>query len=572
MTRTLEGEALAGILRDSVIGTRQQVEGPFGPRRITYADYAASGRSVRIVEDFIRDRVLPFYGNTHSESSATARRTTRLREEARSIIGRCVRASEDDVVLFAGSGATGAIHKFVDILNLRLPADLDERYHLRDRIPRHERPVVFVGPYEHHSNELPWRESIADVVVVDEDASGRPDVAFLARALEAHRDRPLKIGSFSAASNVTGICTDTLGVTRLLHRHGALAAWDYAAAGPHSRIEMSPAGRGPEDHLDAVFLSPHKFVGGPGTPGVLVVKRRLLTNRVPTVPGGGTVAYVGPSEHRYLEDPVHREEGGTPDIVGAIRAGLAFHLKEAVGPDLIRRREDEFVARALERWTRSPNLRVLGDPKGERLAIVSFVVPHGDRLLHHNFLVALLNDLFGIQARGGCSCAGPYGHRLLGIDAARSKEFEKEILRGCEGIKPGWVRVGFNYLMTESTFAFLLDAVDFVAREAWRFLPLYLFSPETGKWEHREAPSDAGVSLSDFPEVPPTGGGPREAPGSGDEVLLSYLERAEELARELEHVLPGEPQGALEFSPAGKCYGAAFEELRWFPLPHEGLS
>jgi selenocysteine lyase/cysteine desulfurase len=568
VSQPLGGETLLRVIRDSVIGSGQRISGPFGPRRITYADYAASGRSLLLVEDFIREKVLPFYGNTHSETSATARRTTRLREEARRIIARCVGAGEEDVVLFTGSGATGAIHKFVDILNLRLPADLDDRYHLSAHIPPQERPVVFVGPYEHHSNELPWRESIADLVVVDEDETGRPDVGFLANALEAHGHRRMKIGSFSAASNVTGICSDTLSLTRILHKHGALAAWDYAAAGPHACIEMSPTAA--EDQLDAVFLSPHKFVGGPGTPGVLVVKRRLLRNRVPTVPGGGTVAYVGPSEHRYLEDPVHREEGGTPDIVGAIRAGLVFRLKDAVGSGLIRRREDDFVNRALERLSRSPNLEVLGNQKAERLAIISFVVRHGSRLLHHNFVVALLNDLFGIQARGGCSCAGPYGHRLLGIDAARSREFEQEILQGCEGIKPGWVRVGFNYFMDEKTFAFVLDAVDFVAREGWRFLPLYRFSRETGRWEHRDGSSDAQVTLEAVLDVPVE---PREsAERDDDEYTSNYLEWAEQLAGELESAVPGGAGEEGAVIPEEPCRGAAFEKLRWFPLPHEGGS
>jgi selenocysteine lyase/cysteine desulfurase len=567
----LGGEILLRVIRDSVIGRGHRTVGPFGPRRITYADYAASGRSLLLVEDFIREQVLPFYGNTHSETSATARRTTQLREEARRLIGRCVGAGQDDVVIFTGSGATGAIHKLVDILNLRLPADLDDRYHLSAQIPPNERPVVFVGPYEHHSNELPWRESIADVVVVEEDESGRPDAGFLAKALESHRHRQLKIGSFSAASNVTGICSDTLSLTRVLHKYGALAAWDYAAAGPHACIRMSPATGGPEDQLDAAFLSPHKFVGGPGTPGVLVVKRRLLRNRVPTVPGGGTVAYVGPSDHRYIEDPVHREEGGTPDIVGAIRAGLVFRLKEAVGTELIRRREDDFVNRALKGWSRSPNLEVLGNHTAERLAIVSFVVRHGSRLLHHNFVVALLNDLFGIQARGGCSCAGPYGHRLLGIDLPRSREFEQEILRGCEGIKPGWVRVGFNYFMDEKTFAFVLDAVNFVAREGWRFLPLYRFSRETGRWEHRDGSFDAEVTLEAVLDEPVAPRGSLRQEDAADNPS-DYLEWAEQLARELEGAPPEVAKDEGEVIPEEACRGAAFEKLRWFPLPHEGGS
>ncbi|RME45652.1 MAG: aminotransferase class V-fold PLP-dependent enzyme, partial [Deltaproteobacteria bacterium] len=339
------------------------------------------------------------------------------------------------------------------------PADLEDRYHLSERIPPGERPVVFIGPYEHHSNELPWRESIAEVVVIDEDPNGRIDLAHLEAELRRHEERPLKIGSFSAASNVTGIGSDTRNISALLHKHGALAFWDFAAAGPYVQIEMNMRDDREDGDLiykDAIFLSPHKFIGGPGTPGVLIVKKRLCKNRVPTVPGGGTVCYVSFDEHRYLEDPEHREEGGTPAIIESIRAGLVFQLKEAVGHDEIARREQSFIRRAIERWDRNGNIQILGNKNAWRLSIVSFMIRHGDGFLHHNYVVALLNDLFGIQARGGCSCAGPYGHRLLGIDLHTSKEFEREIVRGSEGIKPGWVRVNFNYFISETVFTFIL--------------------------------------------------------------------------------------------------------------------
>ena len=255
-------------------------------------------------------------------------------------------------------------------------------------------------------------------------------------------------------------------MSALLHRHGALACWDYAAAAPYVAIDMGTGAR--PDHLDAIFLSPHKFIGGPGTPGVLVARRELFRNRVPTMPGGGTVAYVNPSEHVYLSDIEHREEGGTPAIVESIRAGLVFQLKEAVGTDAIREREASFITRAIARWRNHPRIEVLGNLEAERLSIVSFVVRDGQQYLHHNYVVALLNDLFGIQARGGCSCAGPYGHRLLGIDLATSHEFERAIGRGCEGIKPGWVRVNFNYFISEAVFDYILEAVELVATDGWR--------------------------------------------------------------------------------------------------------
>ncbi len=561
----MNSEQLIETIRDSVIGRDEVVDGPFGPRKVTYADYTASGRSLTFIEDYIREAVMPLYANTHTESSGTGLQTSRFREEARKLIRRCVGATEQHTVLFCGSGMTGAIDRMIGVLGIRIPGNLDDRYRLTEQIPLEERPVVFIGPYEHHSNELPWRESIADVVTIPEDADGLIDLARLEEELQRYSDRSLKIGSFSAASNVTGIISDVRSISVLLHRYGALSFWDFAAAGPYVDVDMTPPAVGPDAHLaykDAIFLSPHKFIGGPGTPGLLVARKELFTNRVPVVPGGGTVAYVNPVDHRYLSDIEHREEGGTPAIIESIRAGMVFQLKRAVGTDTIKDREEDMTGRAIASWSVNSNIEILGNPKANRLSIVSFVVRYGDRYLHHNFVVALLNDLFGIQSRGGCSCAGPYGHRLLGIDLDKSHEFEREIARGCEGIKPGWVRVNFNYFISDQVRDFILDAVHFVADEGWRFLPYYRFDPETALWRHRKPLAEPPLSLHDIDYTSGEMAFRRRPKYHSDEDLVGYLEEARKIATELEEAEPPEPLGPPEVT-------ADFEHLRWFPLPDE---
>ena len=539
-------------IRHSVIGSRTPISTPFGEKPLIYADYTASGRSLGFIEDIIREQVLPYYANTHTETSFTGAQTTALREQARGIIRRAVNGSSEDQVIFCGAGATAAINKLIDILNLRLPDDLSRRYDLADSIPPQERPVVFIGPYEHHSNELPWRESIAELVVTPLTARGQIDTGALEAKLLAYADRPLKIGSFSAASNVTGVKSDVPGISALLKKHGALAFWDYAAAAPYVGIDMNA-----DTPLDAVFISPHKFIGGPGTPGLLVAKQSILQNRVPAVVGGGTVKYVTPVDHRYIEDHERREEGGTPGIVESIRAGLVFKLQQEVGTQEIGRLEGDFVERALQRFSACPGLTVLGDREAPRLSIVSLRFRHGQRDLHYGFVVALLNDLFGIQMRGGCSCAGPYGHNLLGMDMAYSKAIETELDKGNMLFRPGWVRLNFNYFIDEDEFEYLVRAVELVATHGWRLLPYYHADTVGGVWRYQGQHRDLPVSLDtlDFSADPQIDAG-RPAIATDLADLCAAAER--ELLLENRSGI----RANLELS-------AEAERLRWFVLPQE---
>ena len=488
-------------IRDSLIGENSPLETVFGKKPLVYADYTASGRALQSIEDFIQKRVLPGYANTHSEASFTGRQTTFLREEAREQIKRATNAGPEHALIFCGSGATAAIQKLIDIMNLRLPADLNQRYQLENLIPEKERPVVFIGPYEHHSNEVLWRESLAEVVVIPEDQKGQVELARLQVELKRYKNRDLRIGSFSAASNVTGIISQIDEITALLKEHGALSFWDYAAAAPYKNLQMRGPGsgkQGPDNSKDAVFISPHKFVGGPGAAGILLVKKSLLRNKVPVVPGGGTVFYVTPESHSYLESSERREEGGTPGIIGAIRAGLVFQLQSQVGLKEIERREKDFLKRAKARLGKIKNLEILGERGAPRLSIFSFQIHREDKCLHYGFIVALLNDLFGIQARGGCSCAGPYSHSLLCMDMNYSRAVETQLSKGQGIIRQGWVRLNFNYFISEETFEYILRALELICLYGHKLLPAYQFDPTNNCWwyENRKLPLPA--RLADF--------------------------------------------------------------------------
>lgn len=477
-------DELASVVRENEVGRRASIETPFGRRLLAYADLTATGRYLHFVEAWIR-RVRPFYANTHTVISSTGRIMTGLRESARGVVHRQVGADEDHVVVFTGSGATAALYELAQLLGLLVPEPLERALDLARLLPEDERPVVFVGPYEHHSNELPWLESIAKVEEIGLSPEGAIDLADLEDRLLRHRHRALKIGSFSAASNVSGILSDVPAIARTLHRGGAFAVFDYAAAAPYVPIVMAP--EDPEERLDAIALSTHKFVGGPQASGILVADRRLFLSRRPVRPGGGTVRYVGGMDRSrvdYTDRLDEREESGTPAILGDIRAGAAFLVKEMVGAEAILEHETRLAREALARLSRHPKIRLLGPLDLPRLAILSFNVVG----LHHDLVSTLLDHLFGIQNRAGCACAGPYGHRLLGIDRPTSERFRALIARGVEGMKPGWVRLTLPWYASREDVDFLLSAVELVADHGERFVPSYRFHWEDGTWRSIDRP------------------------------------------------------------------------------------
>lgn len=552
-------------IRDNVIGQYQPINTPFGQKPLVYADYTASGRSLAFIEALIQQQVLPFYANTHTETTFTGARTTAWRESARAMIRRAVNGGPQDKVIFCGSGATAAINKLIDVLNLRLPAELSARCSLAAAVPESQRPVVFIGPYEHHSNELPWRESIAQVEVIPLDALGGIDIVALEAALQKHQQRCLLIGSFSAASNVTGIKSDVQAVTAMLKRYGALACWDYAAAGPYVAIDMNAACA-----LDAIFLSPHKFAGGPGTPGILVAKDHLFRNHVPAMVGGGTVSYVTPLDHVYVKDVERREEGGTPAIVESIRAGLVFSLQQQVGTDVIQAREGDMCRQAMQRLSACPNIEVLGSTGAERLPIFSLrfyhhqAAPDGGvtrQELHYGFVVSLLNDLFGIQVRGGCSCAGPYAHTLLGMDMAFSKQIEEAVTCGVGVLRPGWVRLNFNYFISPQEFDYLLGALELVAEHGWRLLPCYRYDAAHGVWRHQDQHRGRDDLMAGLDWLLTEDTGNVQCAGNPPD-LKALLEQARCVFRTLSY-----PDCAQDLS-----LSPAHESLRWFMQPGEAMN
>lgn len=539
-------------LRELVIGRNTQISTPYGDRTLVYCDHTASGRGLTSIENTISQEVLPHYANTHSEASHTGRHTGQLRDWARQTIKEVINAGAEDALIFCGSGATAAVNTLVHLLGLR-PLGVNNE-------ATDARPLILIGPYEHHSNELPWREALADVIRIPLDHDGGIDQQVLATTLRDCRDRPLLIGSFSAASNVTGVLSDVYGITRILKDHGALAVWDYAAGAPYLPIDMNKEGA----PLDAVFFSPHKFIGGPGSSGVLAVKRSLLRNIVPAQIGGGTVRYVTPDWHEWHPDPEHREEGGTPGIVESIRGAMAISIPRDIGYEAIAAIEAQHVARASQYFQAAQGLELLGPQHCERLPIFSLRFRSEKGELHYGFVVRLLNDLFGIQARGGCSCAGPYGHSLLGLTRQYSEALATEVQRGFGCLRPGWVRFNLHWLCTENEVDYILEAMTLIAKWGSRLLPSYALDTQSGLWRHRDTPDTEPAKLEAF----------AFKQRDPEPAVCVAPAAAKEFLQAAEHILQSGAQNTHRLQADENFrhtpWPSETESLCWFLRPHEG--
>jgi selenocysteine lyase/cysteine desulfurase len=446
--------------RENAIGHGHTFCFPSGQKEIIYADWTASGRGYSPIENFLRNEIIPFFANTHTQTTTTGTLMTEGYEAAKAIVKGHVHANSDDVLIFCGSGMTSAVNKLQRLLGIRIPEQCMS-YLADGRLPKIDealRPVVFVTSMEHHSNHVSWLETIATVEVIAQTEAGHVDLDDFKRLLAQYRSRKNKIAAVTACSNVTGIQTPYHEMARLIHADGGLCFVDFASSAPYVRIDMHP--EEPGTWLDAIYFSMHKFLGGPGAPGVLIFNRGIYNNVVPDHPGGGTVLYSNPWRTcKYVADIELREDGGTPPVLQGIKAALCIGLKEEMGVDNILRREEELLKIAFARLSAISNVTVLQGNVKKRLGIISFIV----RDAHYNLIVRLLNDRFGIQTRGGCSCAGTYGHALLKVDPARSHKIWSAIQAGDLSSKPGWIRVSFHPIMTDEEVEFIMDAIESTA-------------------------------------------------------------------------------------------------------------
>lgn len=464
--------------RNNTIGSDYTFTTPFGEKKLVYADWIASGRLYKPIEERLCETFGPLVGNTHSESSETGTSMTLSYHEAHKIIKQHCNANKDDVIITAGSGMTTVICKFQRILGLKVPEQLKEYFEL----PEDLRPVVFVTHMEHHSNHTSWLETIADVVVIEPNEEGLVDITDFEKKLAKFSSRKLKIGAFTACSNVTGIETPYYELSKLIHNYGGISLIDFACSAPYVKIDMHPPDA--ESKLDAIFFSPHKFLGGPGTPGVLIFDSKLYKNKIPDLPGGGTVEWTNPwGQHKFSSNIETREDGGTPAFLQTIKAALSIKLKEEMNPVKIREREEELVKIALDGLKEIPTVHVLAQNIEHRLGAISFYVEN----IHYNLIVKLLNDRYGVQVRGGCSCAGTYGHYLLHVDPNRSKLITDKIDQGDLSEKPGWVRMSLHPTMTNAEVYLIIEALKDIVENISEWEKDYVYDKTKNEFYHKSS-------------------------------------------------------------------------------------
>jgi selenocysteine lyase/cysteine desulfurase len=475
--------------RQNTIGYGQKFVSPYGEKEIVYADWTASGRLYRPIEEVLAGSIGPFVGNTHTETTVTGSTMTLAYHKARKLIKNHVGAVESDVVICSEAGMTGVINKFQRILGIKL----HERFKPLVELPEDEIPVIFVTSMEHHSNQTSWVETIADVEVVGMDADGLFDFGHFGMLLDKYANRKLKIAAITSCSNVTGIMTPYHQIAEMIHSRGGLCFVDFACSAPYIDINMHPANEA--ERLDAIFFSPHKFLGGPGSTGVLVFDSALYHNRVPDNPGGGTVDWTNPwGEHKFVDSIEAREDGGTPPFLQTIKVALAIKLKEEMGVGNMMAREKELLAILWDKLCKIDNLHILAGNIKERLAIISFYIDG----LHYNLAVRLLNDKFGIQVRGGCSCAGTYGHYLLNVTPDFSRKITEKISHGDLSDKPGWVRLSVHPIMADEEARFLASAIEELAANFEEWSKDYVYEPDTNEFHHKGKDSSVNKIVDEW--------------------------------------------------------------------------
>lgn len=462
--------------RKNVIGIGQKFTSPYGEKEIIYADWTASGRMYQPIEDILIKKLAPFVANTHTETNITGSSMTMAYKNARKIIKKHVNAREDDILISSNSGMTGVVNKLQRILGLKI----HEKFHDRVTLSEDDCPVIFVTHMEHHSNQTSWIETICEVVVIDPDETGRVDLGHFAELLEKYKNRKRKIAAVTSCSNVTGLSTPYHEIASMIHKEGGLCFVDFACSAPYIDIDMHP--KNPDEYLDAIYFSPHKFLGGPSSSGIVIFNHKLYSNRVPDNPGGGTVDWTNPwGEHKYHDEIEAREDGGTPAFLQTMRVAFCILLKEHMGTKNIQSREKELLDIIWPRLKSIPNLHILADQHEDRLGVISFYITD----LHFNLAVKILNDRFGIQMRGGCSCAGTYGHYLLEVSYEKSKSVTDEISHGFLANKPGWIRMSIHPIMTDEEIAYIMDSVESLCKNHKEWAKDYTYSSHTNEWTHK---------------------------------------------------------------------------------------